>query len=85
MNSNDLDVGGFFTTNGTDIWKLKAFYSEPSCKLENVETKEIVNFGMGGITSKEFHRIQMPKAALNKAKSAKQPAYKPQTNERTFS
>lgn len=34
------DVGRFFTTNGTDCWRLVGYQSQPSVIVENVETKE---------------------------------------------
>lgn len=61
MTSNDLEVGAFFTTNGKDIWKLESYYETPSCSLKNLETGEIADFGMGGLTAQDFHKIQMPK------------------------
>lgn len=73
MNVNDLrdeTIYLYFTTDGTDVWKLKSFFDGPSCTLENVETKETSIFGMGGLTAKEFHRIQMPEAAIAKTKCA---------------
>lgn len=60
MNSKDLRANSFFTTDGTDIWALRAHYVGPSCDLENLETKKTRNFGMGGLTAQSFHRIEMP-------------------------
>lgn len=71
MNVNDLrdeTINLYFTTNGTDIWKLKSFFDGPSCTMENMETKEKSTFGMNGLTAQEFHRIQMPEEAIAKTK-----------------
>lgn len=54
MNSNDLKVGGLFTTNGLDAWKLEGYFSDPSCTLVNLETGEKKTFGMGGLTAQNF-------------------------------
>lgn len=60
MNKNDLELPSFFTTDGTDIWKLRSFCLEPTCDLENMETHKIESFGMGGLTAQGFKRIDMP-------------------------
>lgn len=60
MNANDLGCK-FFTTNGHDVWMMEFFYSQPSCTLINLETKEKKNFGMGGLTAESFKPIVMPK------------------------
>ena len=64
MNANDLEGISFFTTDGTDIWKMLYFCHQPTCKLVNVETGEEESFGMGGLTAEIFHRIKMPEAAV---------------------
>lgn len=61
MNSNDLEVGAFFTTNGKDIWRLMSYFNEPSCTLENVDdSARRETFGIRGLTAQSFHRIKMP-------------------------
>lgn len=60
MDSSDLEGGAKFTTDGKDIWILRSHYLGPSCDLENLETGEKQNFGMGGFTAQSFHRIEMP-------------------------
>ena len=60
MKASDLDMDTFYTTTGKDIWKMVGFYTTPSCTIENVDTKETMNFGMNGLTAKSFHRIEMP-------------------------
>ena len=63
MNSNDLKPESFFTTNGKDIWKLESFCMTPSCTLKNLETGDVENFGMDGLTAKRFQRITMPEGS----------------------
>ena len=60
MNKNDLNIPAFFTTNGNDIWKLRWYALEPTCRLENMETHEVEDFAMGGITAQGFKRIELP-------------------------
>lgn len=61
MNKNDLEQHAFFTTNGKDVWKLRSFRLEPTCRLENLEDPDkSESFGMGGLTAQTFHRIKMP-------------------------
>jgi hypothetical protein len=61
MNGNDLEVDAFFTTNGKDIWKLKTFFNEPSCLLENMDdTATREEFGVSSLAAQRFHRIKMP-------------------------
>jgi hypothetical protein len=64
MKINDLEKGGFFTTNGKDIWRLVSWFREPSCTLENMDKKtQVETFGMNGLTAQNFHRIEMPEIA----------------------
>lgn len=76
MNTNDFVLNAFFTTNGKDVWKLESFIMEPSCRLKNLETGKVEDFGMSGLTARSFHRILMPKEikeeAERMAKLAKQ-------------
>ena len=60
MNSNDLEVPAFFTTNGKDVWELGTFCLSPTCELKNLKTGNIESFGMEGLTAQRFHRITMP-------------------------
>ena len=60
MDSSDLELGDFFTTDDKDVWKLDGYYMQPSCNMKNLETGEIRTFGMGGTTACNFHRIDMP-------------------------
>ena len=61
MDSSDLEKGGFFTTNGKDIWRLVCWFREPSCTLENMDdSARVENFGLNGLTAQNFHRIEMP-------------------------
>jgi hypothetical protein len=57
MTANDLKVGGFFTTNGSDVWKLESYFDGPSCTLRNLETQEVQTFGMNGLTAEEFRKL----------------------------
>ena len=66
MKTDDFEIGAFFTTNGRDIWKLQSFCTQPTCKLKNLETGEEVSFGIGGLTSENYHKITMPDEALKK-------------------
>jgi len=55
MNINDLTLDNLFTPdNGKTVWRLIGFCMEPTCTLRNLETGEIENFGIGGLTSKSF-------------------------------
>lgn len=54
MNVNDLKPGALFTTNGLDAWKMESCYLMPSCTIKNLETGEVMNFGMGGLTAQNF-------------------------------
>ena len=58
---SDLEIPAFFTTNGGDIWKLRWFCLAPMCELENMETHEKRQFGLGGITSESFKRVKIEK------------------------
>lgn len=60
MDSNDLEQGQFFTTDGTDIWEKVFYCMQPSCQLRNLKTGDTEDFGMGGLTAQKFHRIKMP-------------------------
>lgn len=61
MDATDLEGYNFFTTDGTDMWILRYFCMEPTCRLENLQTGEKEDFGMGGLTAERFHKIKMPK------------------------
>ena len=63
MNANDLGANAFFTTDGTDVWKVRSFCMQPTCILENLETGKSEDFGMGGLIAQSFHKIEMPKEA----------------------
>jgi len=56
----DLITNRFFTTTGEDIWKVEWYFTQPSCRLKNLETGDVEEFGMGGLTAQKFHRIEMP-------------------------
>ena len=58
MDSSDLEIPAFFTTNGEDIWKLRWFAFDPMCELENMETHKKKSFAMGGITAQGFKRLR---------------------------
>ena len=60
MNANDLGANAFFTTDGTDAWKLRSFCMQPTCILETGKSED---FGMGGLTAQSFHKIEMPEEA----------------------
>ena len=60
MDSNDLEANALFTTDGTDVWRLKTYCLQPTCQLHNAETGAIEGFGMGGLTARRFHKIKMP-------------------------
>ena len=60
MDVSDLELNAFFTTDGTDIWALESYYSGPSCRLKNLKTGDVQDFGMEGITASDFKRITMP-------------------------
>lgn len=57
MTADDMEGEALYTTNGKDCWKMQFFYSGPSCSLKNLETGEIQNFGMGGLTAETFKRL----------------------------
>jgi len=61
VTATDLEGEALFTTNGKDVWRLMFYYSEPSCSLKNLETGEIQNFGMSGLTAESFKRL-VPKS-----------------------
>ena len=65
MNAGDLtDVNTFFTQAGDDVWKLVSFYTGPtgpSCTMENLDTGELLNFGMDALTAAGFRKINMTK------------------------
>lgn len=61
MDSSDLEADALFTTNGKDVWKLRFYCMQPTCRLENLEDPDrIESFGMGGLTAQSFHKIKMP-------------------------
>ena len=60
MDATNLEPGAFFTTDGTDIWKLQTYCCSPTCELKNLETGCTESFGMNGIMAKRFTRIEMP-------------------------
>ena len=60
MNEKDLEIPAYFTTNGKGIWELQGYCLHPTCKLKNLTTGQIEDFGMGGLTAEGFKRIQMP-------------------------
>ena len=60
MDSTDLKQNAFFTTDGSDVWKLGSYCLHPTCELTNMETNEKASFGMNGLTAQRFHRIAMP-------------------------
>ncbi len=61
ITQEDLEVGKFFTTDGKDVWKMEYFCLTPTVRLKNLETSEERDFGLGGITANDFHKIEMPK------------------------
>ena len=70
MNTNDLEVNAYFTTNGKDIWKLASYFSEPSCRLVNMDDTAIIEeFGISSRNAQRFHRIQMPKEIKEEAET----------------
>lgn len=42
---------------------------KPSCRLKNLETGKIEDFGIGGLTARSFHRILMPKEIKEEAEA----------------
>lgn len=60
MNKNDLQLPGFFTKDGTDIWKLESYCLEPTCKLRNLETGAIEDMAISSYMAGKFTRIKMP-------------------------
>ena len=64
MNGNDLEVNAYFTTNGKDVWKLVSYFSEPSCRLANMDDMAIIEeFGILSRAAQRFHRIKMPEVS----------------------
>lgn len=57
MNSNDLQLGALFTTDGNDLWMLESYFDVPSCTMLNAATGERQTFGIGGLTSQTFTKI----------------------------
>lgn len=60
MKTEDLNIGTFFTTNGTDVWELKSFCKSPTCTMLNLQTGGDQHFGINGFTADTFHKIEMP-------------------------
>lgn len=61
MKESDLLNHRYYTKDGKEIWKTKYVCMVPSIELENVETGEVVSFGINGIIAKEFIPVNIPK------------------------
>ena len=65
MDATTIRQHSFWTTTGranNDLWIMESYCMAPSCRLKNLETGEVQNFGMGGITAKEFEPVKMDKS-----------------------
>ena len=59
MDAKDLELPGFYTTDGTDIWEMVGYFMQPSCTLRNLKTGKEEMFAMGALTAETFQRIDM--------------------------
>lgn len=60
MKQSDLEVGAFFTTGHFDIWKMDSFCLSPTCTLKNLETGQVMSFGINGLSADDFEKVAMP-------------------------
>ena len=60
MNASDLEKTPYFTTDGKDMWVRVCYYMSPSCTMRNVQTGQVENFGMNGLTAERFHPVILP-------------------------
>ena len=54
---NQDDVGGLYTTDGKDVWRLIGYASDPTAIMENVATKERVNGVVGSLILRDFKKL----------------------------
>ncbi len=72
IDTKDFELGGFFTTDGADIWKMVSYCMEPTCTLKNVgNPSESQTFGMDGVTARSFHKIPMPETGSENSEKRK--------------
>ena len=48
------------------FWMIESRCMVPSCRIKNMETGEILDFGIGGLTAGGFQPIEMDKALEDK-------------------
>ena len=65
----EFKTGTFFTSNGSDIWKVQAIVKEPMVQLVCLETQEKLTLPVSQAGG--FHRITMP--VIEKARQQKKP------------
>ena len=66
MNDADMKDYKFWTTGKDDLWVMELYCTVPSCKVRNLETGEIKEFGLGGVTAGEFSPVEMDRALESK-------------------
>lgn len=65
MDESTMRQYSFWTTEGEvgdDLWVMESYCMAPSCRLKNLETGEIEDFGMGGIAARRFKPIKIDKS-----------------------
>ena len=50
-------VGGLFTTDGRDAWRLISYSDQPTAVMENLETKERTSGVVGCLNLQPFKRL----------------------------
>ena len=51
------DVGKFYTTDGTDVWKLAVYCDQPTATMLNVETGERRGGAVGCLNLQPFKKL----------------------------
>lgn len=62
MNEGDLKLGALFVTGDKaegDVWELISFCTSPTVTLKNIKTGHEEDFGLGGLTSMGFKRLEV--------------------------
>lgn len=63
MDASTMQKHSFWTTDKKDdLWIMESYCTVPSCRIKNLATGEMRDFGMGGLTAKEFNPVEMDKA-----------------------
>ena len=55
--THDLKTNRFFTTDGTDVWKVRMFCDLPTVDMENIETGEIRGGAVGCLNLSKFRPL----------------------------